>query len=88
VWFSTSEEPYEVRLWVNKEVTIYFERKPVAKNQKLYKQPDGSAELVLKVTNDEEIYPILKYWIPTIRVIEPQRIQDGFEEMLLGYLKG
>jgi predicted DNA-binding transcriptional regulator YafY len=86
VWFSTSEEPYEVRLWVDKEVAIYFERKPVAKNQKLYKQPDGSAELVLKVTSDEEIYPILKYWMPTIRVIEPQRIQEKFTEMLSRYL--
>jgi len=87
VWFSASVEPYEVRLWVDKEVVIYFERKPVAKNQKLYKQPDGSAELVLKVTSDEEIYPILKYWMPTIRVIEPQRIQEKFEGMLSGYLK-
>ena len=88
VWFSASVEPYEVRLWVNKEVSIYFERKPVAKNQKLYKQRDGSAELVLKVTSDEEIYPILKYWMPTIRVIEPQRIQEKFEGILSGYLAG
>jgi predicted DNA-binding transcriptional regulator YafY len=86
VWFSTNVEPYEVRLWVDKSVVVYFERKPVAKNQKLYKQPDGSAELVLKVTSDEEIYPILKYWMPTIRVIEPLRIQEKFEGMLSGYL--
>lgn len=88
VWFSTNVEPYEVRLWVDKSVVVYFERKPVTRNQKLYKQPDGSAELVLKVTSDEEIYPILKYWMPTIRVIEPQRIQEKFEGMLSGYLKG
>jgi predicted DNA-binding transcriptional regulator YafY len=88
VWFSTSEEPYEVRLWVDKEVVVYFERKPVAKNQKLYKQPDGSAELVLKVTSDEEIYPILKYWMPNVRIIEPEYIQENFEKMLSSYLKG
>jgi len=88
VWFSTSEEPYEVRLWVDKDVVVYFERKPVAKNQKLYKQPDGSAELVLKVTSDEEIYPILKYWIPNVRIIEPEYIQENFEKVLSSYLKG
>jgi predicted DNA-binding transcriptional regulator YafY len=88
VWFSTSEEPYEVRLWVDKEVVVYFERKPVAKNQKLYKQPDGSAELVLKVTSDEEIYPILKYWMPNVRIIEPEYIQENFEKVLSSYLKG
>jgi predicted DNA-binding transcriptional regulator YafY len=88
VWFSTGEEPYEVRLWVDKEVVVYFERKPVAKNQKLYKQPDGSAELVLKVTSDEEIYPILKYWMPNVRIIEPEYIQENFEKVLSSYLKG
>lgn len=86
VWFSTNVEPYEVRLWVDKSVVVYFERKPVARNQKLYKQPDGSAELVLKVTSDEEIYPILKYWLPNIRVIEPEGIQEEFETLLSGYL--
>jgi predicted DNA-binding transcriptional regulator YafY len=88
VWFSTSVEPYEVRLWVDVEVVVYFERKPVAKNQKLYKQPDGSAELVVKVTSDEEVYPILKYWMPNVRIIEPEYIQENFEKMLSSYLKG
>jgi len=87
VWFATNVEPYEVRLWVMKEVVTYFERKPIAKNQKLYKQRDGSAELVFKVTNDEEIYPLLKYWLPMVRVIEPAHIQQKFEEMISSYLE-
>jgi predicted DNA-binding transcriptional regulator YafY len=70
-----------------KEVVTYFERKPIARNQKLYKQPDGSAELVLKVTNDEEIYPLLKYWMPMVRVIEPEHIQEKFEGMISSYLE-
>lgn len=87
VWFSTSGEPYEVRLWVDESVAVYFERKPVTKTQKIYKQSDGSAELVLKVTSDEEIYPLLKYWLPNVRVIEPEYIQENFEKILLRYVK-
>lgn len=87
VWFSTNTEPYEVRLWVDKDIAIYFERKPVSKYQKLYKQPDGSAELVLKVTTNEEIYPLLKYWLPMVRIIEPVYIQEKFEQMLSSYLE-
>ncbi|OHD96226.1 MAG: hypothetical protein A3E21_00495 [Sulfurimonas sp. RIFCSPHIGHO2_12_FULL_36_9] len=86
VWFSTSAKPYEVILWVDASVVVYFERKPISKNQKLYKKPDGSAEMVLKVTSDDEIYPLLKYWMPSIRVIEPEEIQKEFEKMLLEYL--
>lgn len=87
IWFATDVEPYEVRLWVQKEIVTYFKRKPITKNQKLYMQNDGSAELILKVTNDEEIYPILKYWLPMIRVIEPVHIQEKFNETLSNYLK-
>jgi predicted DNA-binding transcriptional regulator YafY len=86
VWFSTSAEPYEVILWVDPEVVTYFERKPIVKNQKLYKKSDGSAEMVLKITSEEEIYPILKFWMPTLRVIEPIWIQEKFTEMLTQYL--
>jgi predicted DNA-binding transcriptional regulator YafY len=86
VWFSTSAEPYEVILWVDPEVVTYFERKPIVKNQKLYKKSDGSAEMVLKITSEEEIYPILKFWMPTLRVIEPIWIQEKFTEMLKQYL--
>ena len=88
VWFSTSTEPYEVILWVDPEVVTYFERKPIVKNQKLYKKSDGSAEMVLKITSEEEIYPILKFWMPTLRVIEPVWIQEKFTEILKEYLKG
>lgn len=87
VWFSTSSEPYEVILWVDPEVVTYFERKPIVKNQKIYKKSDGSAEMVLKITSEEEIYPILKFWMPTLRVIEPIWIQEKFTEILTQYLK-
>ncbi len=86
VWFSATEEPYDVILWVDPEVVTYFERKPIAKHQKLYKKSDGSAEMVLKITSEQEIYPILKFWMPTLRVIEPAWIQEKFKEMLTQYL--
>ncbi|PHM16941.1 MAG: hypothetical protein CJD30_09255 [Sulfuricurvum sp. PD_MW2] len=87
IWFSTDIKPYEVRLWIDEDIIVYFERKPISKNQKLYIQSDGSAELVLKVTNDEEIYPILKYWLPKVRVIEPIHIQENFNKSLAQYLQ-
>lgn len=87
IWFSTDINPYEVRLWIDEDIVVYFERKPVSKNQKLYLQSDGSAELVLRITNDEEIYPILKYWLPKVRVIEPVHIQENFNTLLAQYLK-
>ncbi len=86
VWFSPNTEPFEVILWLDTDAVVYFERKPITKNQKLYKKPDGTAELVVKITDEEEILPVLKFWLPKVRVIHPMEIQESFEKMLSKYL--
>lgn len=86
IWFNSTVEPFEVLLHVDKEIVIYLQRKPITNNQFLYIQPDGSAELALKITNADEIYPILKYWLPNIRVISPLWLQEEFEDTLKDYL--
>ena len=86
VWFSPNTEPFEVTLWLDADAVIYFERKPITKDQKLYKKPDGTAELVIKITDEEEILPVLKFWLPKVRVLDPIYIQEDFEQMLAEYL--
>ena len=86
IWFSPNTEPFEVRLWLDTDAVVYFERKPIGKNQRLYKQADGTAELFVKITHTEEIYPIVKFWLPTVRILEPQEMQEEFESMLRDYL--
>jgi len=86
IWFSPNTEPFEVTLWLDTDAVVYFERKPITKDQKLYKKPDGTAELVIKITDEEEILPVLKFWLPNVRVLDPIYIQEDFEKMLSGYL--
>ena len=86
IWFSPKTEPFEVTLWLDTDAVVYFERKPITANQLLYKKPDGTAELVIKITNEEEILPVLKFWLPKVRILEPVEIQEKFEKMLSKYL--
>ena len=86
IWFSPNSKPFEVVLWLDVDAAVYFERKPISKNQKLYKKPDGTAEVFVKITHEEEIYPVLKFWLPNVRIIEPVELQEKFESMLQGYL--
>lgn len=86
VWFEPNNKPFEVTLWLDTDAVVYFERKPIAKNQKLYKKPDGTAELIIKITHKKEIYPVLRYWLPTVRILEPEHMQKEFETMLQEYL--
>ena len=86
IWFEQNTEPYRVVLNIASEVAKYFKRKPISKSQiteAVY--GDGSMDISVEITNDMEIIPFVKYWIPNIRVLEPARIARQIEEDLLMY---
>ena len=87
IWFSQNTEPYRVVLNISKEVAKYFKRKPISKSQiteSVYE--DGSMDLSVEITNDMEIIPFVKYWIPHIKVLEPQRIHETIKQDLKDYI--
>ncbi len=85
IYFEPMNEPFDVTLLLDSDVIIYFERKPI-KGQYLKKNSDGTAELTVSITSKEEIFSVLKKWLPQIRIIEPEELQEEFEEMMKGYL--
>jgi len=87
IWFDQHTEPYRVVLNISKEVAKYFKRKPISKSQiteSVYE--DGSMDVSVEITNDMEIIPFVKYWIPHIRVLEPERIEESLNQDLRGYV--
>jgi len=86
IWFDPKAEPFNVTLLLESDAIVYFERKPI-QGQYLKKNSDHTAELTVSITHKNEIFSILKKWLPQIKVIEPYALQEEFEEMLKGYLK-
>jgi len=87
VWFEKDITPYKVTLNISKEVAKYFIRKPLSKSQVIEEeQEDGSLIISVEITNDMEIIPFVKYWIPHIKVLSPLSIQQCIEKDLLTYL--
>lgn len=87
VWFNDKNEPFEVKINISKTVSKYFKRRPISKNQvveSVYK--DGSMDVVIRITSEMEILPIVKYWIPYLRVLEPLWIQEKVDKDLKKYL--
>ncbi|EIF51360.1 YafY family protein [Sulfurovum sp. AR] len=87
VWFKAEVEPYRVTLQISSKVAEYFTRKPISKSQiteSVYE--DGGMVVSIEVTDDREIIPFVKYWIPHIKVLEPTRIQDAIESDLKVYI--
>ncbi len=87
IWFQKDKEPFEVRLHADKTATKYFKRRPLPSQSIETLSNDGTMEFTVEITHEMEIIPIIKYWIPHLRVIEPRWIGDMIDEDLRGYLK-
>jgi predicted DNA-binding transcriptional regulator YafY len=87
VWFDANSDPFEVRLFISNEVAKYFKVKPISKNQTIEgEDSDGSIEVIIKITNKMEIIPIIKYWLPHIKVLEPKWLDDIIKNNIEAYL--
>lgn len=87
VWFDETSEVFEVKLHISKVISKFFKRKPISPNQiieSLY--DDGSMDIVLNITHEMEILPIVKYWLPHIKILEPLWINEILEDELKMYI--
>lgn len=86
IWFQQDVEPYEVTIFANEIAAKYFKRRPLPTQTIQSLNEDGTMEFVVKITHEMEIIPIVKYWLPHLRVIKPQSISDIIENDIKGYI--
>lgn len=81
IWFDTTNEPYEVELYLEPYAAKILQRKPISKTQRLTKEyQDGSVEISVKITHEMEILPIVKYWIPHIKILSPSWLAEKLND--------
>lgn len=86
VWLSDKQQ--EVVLKINQEVAGYFKRRKLIANQVIEKElTDGGLLISAKVGHPNQVLPIIRYWLPHIRVISPEAWQQELEQGLADYLK-
>lgn len=87
IWFDNTKEPFEVKISVSSEISKYIQRKPISPSQKFISiKEDGSSVVAVKITHEMEIIPIIKYWLPHMKILEPTWIDKIIEEDLKKYL--
>ena len=86
VWFNLDEQ-YSVRLFIDKQIRKYFERKPLRGQSIIGEDRDGSIEIEIKISSNMEIIPLILYYIPYIKVLEPQHLAYEIKDRVQGYLK-
>jgi predicted DNA-binding transcriptional regulator YafY len=77
IWFEPEHDPMEVELLLDAHAAKILKRKPIARSQRtLEEYRDGSVEISIMITHEMEILPIVKYWIPHIKIISPKALQE------------
>ena len=79
IWFSDNK-PFEVIMEIDSHVAKFFKQKPISSTQKILSEDENRMTISVMATSDFEIIPIVKSWIPFIKVTSPQRIQDKVKE--------
>jgi predicted DNA-binding transcriptional regulator YafY len=86
IWLSGEKQ--EVVLKISREVAGYFKRRRLISNQVIEKElEDGGLIISAKVGHANQVLPIVRYWIPHIRVISPESLQSEMEQELRNYIE-
>lgn len=84
-WF-TSDELIEVVLQIDNEAKEYFTRKKILPNQKIIEENEDYFIVCTKVSYDDEILKLVKYWIPYIKIVKPKYLEEKLDIVLKDYL--
>lgn len=66
----------------------YFLRRNVLPHQELVEElDDGQLLLRCQVNHPNQLLPIIRYWIPHVRILEPVWLQQQLHDELTDYLQ-
>lgn len=85
IWLA--ESTLEIVLQIKPEIAGYFKRRKLIANQIIEKElADGGLIVSTKVGHPNQVIPIVRYWIPHIRIISPGNLQAEMEKEMKEYL--
>lgn len=87
IWFDETDS-FEVELLIDKSISKYFMRKPISSSQRFKEfDEDDNMIITLQATHENEIFPIVKYWLPNIRVLKPRGLNEKIKKDVEKFLK-
>lgn len=81
VWFSLHKQIVHIKVAAN--VSYYFQRRNVLSAQKLIRQePNGDLIVQTEMAHENQLFPLLRYWLPNLIIIHPITLQQRFQQTL------
>ena len=85
IWFG--QEKQEIILTVHADVALHFQQRQLLPEQQVIKQlDDGGLLLSSRITHHTQLLPLVRYWIPHLKIVSPEKLQDEVEHGLKQYL--
>lgn len=85
IWLN--EKKTEVILTVAPTAAIYFRRRKLIAQQVIEKELENGGLIISgKFAHPDQILPIVRYWIPHVRIVSPETWQVALEQHLRDYL--
>lgn len=74
-WFEPNKEPFEVILNASANIAKYFHRRPLSAAQRILEtRSDGSIDIAVWATAENEVLHEIKKWMPDLCVISPESL--------------
>ncbi|WP_291372575.1 helix-turn-helix transcriptional regulator [Acinetobacter sp. UBA6720] len=85
IWFGKHKQ--NVKISVRPEVALYFKQRLLLPEQQIIlEDTTGSLLIACKICHEMQLLPLVRYWIPYIKIIEPAHFQQKLEQDLQHYL--
>ena len=85
IWFG--QEKQEIILTVHADVALHFQQRQLLPEQQVIKKlDDGGLLLSSRITHHTQLLPLVRYWIPHLKIVSPEGLQDEMELSLKEYL--
>ncbi len=85
IWFAQQKQ--EVILSVHGDVALHFKQRQLLPEQQVVKAlDDGSLLISSRISHVTQILPLVRYWIPHLKIVNPVSMQQQLEKELQGYL--
>ena len=85
IWFGQDKQ--EIILFVDSQVAFYFKQRSILPEQQIVKElNDGGLLVSSKINHDMQLLPLIRFWIPNLKIVNPKRLQEELEIDLKKYL--
>ena len=85
IWFGQDKQ--EIILSIDSQVAFYFKQRLILPEQQIVRElGDGGLLVSSKINHDMQLLPLIRFWIPHLKIVSPKGLQRQLEISLKEYL--